>query len=160
MPSDKAIPSENTRSHRHINDPDSVFKGAHKLQPNDFEDGNYTNTDSISSQDDVDIWRLHLEEGETLRVTTDTADGFTPDTIVSLFDNNGNLIAVNDDNGMTFESLLEYEATSDGNYFIAVSQYPSFPTGEGDFAHGGPEYSPTDFWTGPGAYTISFDILA
>jgi hypothetical protein len=160
MPSNEANPNENTQSHRHIDDPDSVFKGAHKLQPSDFDEGSYTVTDSISSQEDVDIWRVHLSAGETLRIATDTGSDFTPDTIVAIYDNQGNRLAVDDDSGGFYQSLLEYNATSDGNYFIAVSQFPSFPIGEGDFAHGGPEYSPTGYWTGPGAYTLSLDFIA
>jgi hypothetical protein len=166
MPSDKATPSENTRSHRHIDDPDSVFKGAHKLQPNDFEGGSFTVSDDFNTPGDIrDIWRVHLDAGETLRITTDTQNDFSPDTVVAVFDNNGSLLAFNDDNGMTLESFLEYEAQASGNYFVAVSQFPSFPlelfdpSAGGDFAHGGPEYS-DEFWIGPGAYTLSLEILA
>jgi hypothetical protein len=142
----------------HIDDPDSVFKGAHKITPNELDDGQFTAQDSISSQSDIDIWRIHLSAGDTLTITTDTESGLEPDTIVALFDNRGRLIDFNDDNGFTFESFLQFEAARSGNYFVAVSQYPSFPTGGGDFAHGGPEYGPTDFWTGPGAYTLTLDI--
>ena len=158
MPSDKANPSENTRSHRHIDDPDSVFKGAHKLQPSDFDQGNYTITNSIDSPNDVDIWRIHLNAGDTLSVATDTLDDFTPDTILSLFDDEGTLLFFDDDSGPSFESFLEYEAASSGNYFVAVSSFANFPTGGGDFAHGGPEYNEFGFSTG--SYTLSFDILA
>jgi hypothetical protein len=107
MPSNEANPNENTQSHRHIDDPDSVFKGAHKLQPSDFDEGSYTVTDSISSQEDVDIWRVHLSAGETLRIATDTGSDFTPDTIVAIYDNQGNRLAVDDDSGGFYQSLLE-----------------------------------------------------
>jgi hypothetical protein len=159
MASDKSNPPEGNPSHKHLDDLDSVFKGAHKLQPNDFDDGQYVVQDSISSETDIDIWRFHLNEGEMVTVDTNTfLGGFTPDTIVALFDNNGGLLAVNDDDGSTYESFLQYTAEEDGNYFLGVSQYPSFPTGGGDFAHGGPEYGPTDFWTGPGPYELLIDI--
>jgi hypothetical protein len=164
MPSDKANSSENTRSHRHIDDPDSSFKGSHKLQPSNFDQGNYTITDSIDSQNDVDIWRVHLNAGETLSVATDTPNGgYTPDTVLSLFDNKGTLLFVNDDDdsGVGFGSFLEYEATSSGNYFVAVSSNPNFATGGGDFAHGGPEYElGSGSGISTGSYTLNFDILA
>jgi hypothetical protein len=91
-----------------------------------------------------------------LRIATDTGGDLTPDTIVTIFDNQGQVLALDDDSGGFFQSFLEYTATSNGNYFIAVSQWPSFPTGEGDFGHGGPEYGPTDYWTGPGPICLAW----
>lgn len=158
MPSDKANPSANNRSHRHIDDPDSVFKGAEKLQPSDLdENGSYSEQASISDQGDIDIWRVHLLEGQTLTLSTDAPDDFTPDTILAVFDNQGNLLAVDDDGGPGFDAFLQLVAPDDGNYFVAVSQFPSFPTGGGGFQNG-PEYGPTDFWTGPGNYVFNLDI--
>ena len=95
-----------------------------------------------------------------MTISTSTADGFTPDTILALFDNQGNLLSFDDDGGLegNFKSLLAFTASEPGNYFVAVSQYPNFPTGEGDFAHGGPEYGFTDPWTGPGPYDLSILI--
>jgi hypothetical protein len=158
MASDKSNVPDGNPSHQHLDDPDSVFKGAHKLQPKDFDDGQVVIEDSISSETDIDIWRFHLDEDETVTLETDTADGFTPDTILALFDHQGQLLAVDDDGSDGFDSFLQYEAEEDGNYFVAVSQFPSFPTGGGDFAHGGPEYGPTNFWTGPGDYELEITI--
>jgi Bacterial pre-peptidase C-terminal domain len=161
MPSDKAVPSSSSQSHRHIDDPDRTFKGAHKLQPSDFSDGTYITDDSFNYPEDVDVWRFHLNAGDTLTIETDTEDpGFPdfPDTMVFLFDHRGQLITSNDDDPreLTFESYLEYNATSSGNYFVAVAQYYSEWAG-GDFAHGGPNFVSSVFGPG-GDYTLNLTI--
>lgn len=45
------------------------------------------------------------------------------DTVVRLFDAEGNEIAVNDDGGEGFFSLLDYEFDESGRYYIGVSSY-------------------------------------
>jgi hypothetical protein len=154
------MPSDKTNSHKYAADPDSTFKGAHKLQPNDFDDGSFVTDDSFSYQGDVDIWRVHLNAGETLQANTLNGDDAFPDTVLSVFDHRGRLLAVDDDSGRGFHSFITYTALKSGDYFIAVSQFPSFPTGEGDFAHGGPEFFPPGFLWDPGDYSVRFDILA
>lgn len=158
MPSDKANPSSNNQSHRHLNDPDGVFKGAEKIQPSDLDGGSYSQQANISDQADVDMWRVHLNAGDTLRVSTDAPNDFTPDTILAIFDNQGNLLVADDDGGPGYDAFIQFVALEDGNYFIGVSQFPSFPTGGGSFQDG-PEYGSTSFWTGPGDYTFNLDII-
>jgi hypothetical protein len=155
MPSDKSNPSPNNQSHRHLNDPDGVFKGAIEITPSDLNNGSYSQQASIFDQYDVDMWRVHLNAGDTLTVSADTIDHETPDTILAIFDKRGNLLAVDDDSGPGWDAFLQFTALESGNYFIGVSQYPSFPTGGGSFQNG-PEYEGVG--SGPGNYTFNLDI--
>ena len=105
-------------------------------------DGAYTAQDRIGGRDDVDLFVFRLEAGQTVTAVTDNGDDGDPDTVLSLFDGNGNVLAVDDDSGGNFESLLTYTASSGGTYYIGVSSFSNFPTGDiaphGPFA---PEYS-------------------
>src|SRR3712207_4688313 len=99
MASEKAQPSENNQSHQHLADPDGTFRGAVKLQPNNFDDGSHSVSTSLSSGGDVDVWRVHLDAGDTLTASTDVFKFFVPDTQLFLFDNKGTLLAADDDSG-------------------------------------------------------------
>jgi hypothetical protein len=157
MASEKANPNPNNQSHQHIADPNSVFKGAEKLQTSDFQNGAYSEQANISDQADIDIWRVTLQAGQTLTALADAPDNYTPDTILGIYNNKGQLLAYDDDSGDGYDALLSWTAQNDGQYFVAVSQYPSFPTGGGDFQNG-PEYGDTGYWTGPGDYTFNLWI--
>lgn len=156
MPFEKADPNLSSNSHRHTLDPDSTFKGAHKLQPSDFEDGNYTTGDTLTNVADVDIWRVHLSAGATLQVTTDSGTD-DPNTVLSLFDHRGYRVSF-DDTADDLESFLSYTAPQSSNYFVAVSELV-YPEG-GDFAHDGPEINAVPFINlPPNDYFINFEII-
>ncbi|MBD0272699.1 MAG: PPC domain-containing protein [Acetobacteraceae bacterium] len=132
---------------------DNTFAGANQVR---FVDGEYTAQDRTGGRDDVDLFVFRLEAGQTVTAVTDNGDDGDPDTFLALFDSSGNVLAQDDDAGENFESLLTYTADSGGTYYIGVSSFANFPTGNiaprGPFA---PEYSGDGGSNGP--YTL--DLL-
>jgi len=79
------------------------------------------------SPNDVDFFRVELLAGTLFAAVLD----FTPasadnDSTLGLFDSVGNLIAVDDDSGPDFLSLLFVEITTSGTYYLAISGFPDF----------------------------------
>jgi len=97
---------------------------------------------------DVDFFSIRLEEGEILMAaTTPLAELFTmPDTILGLFDEDGYLLALNDDAGSNdpgdseenLGSKIEYHVPEGATYYIGV-------TGYDDFDFDGYGYSDTNY---------------
>jgi len=60
-----------------------------------------------------------------------TGDGGAPlaDTYLRLYDNAGNLLAVNDDGGPGFNSLLSFTASETGTYFLSAGSYDDLYAG-------------------------------
>ncbi len=88
----------------------------------------YSDTGDIRlTAGDVDYFSLGLPSSVALSViATPLAGSFTiPDTYLGLFDAQGNVLALNDDAGPGTGSLLMYEITAPGTYYIGV-------TGTGD----------------------------
>jgi subtilisin family serine protease len=75
---------------------------------------------------DVDLYRVVLAAGQTLKVDVDAetlSGGSTLDSYLRLFNSAGRQLAANDDSGGTYDSLLSFRATTAGTYFIGVSGY-------------------------------------
>ena len=77
-------------------------------------------------QQDVDLFAVELEEGDTIFADINAAIiGSELDAVLSIFDMNGTLLAQNDDN--SFDDVVEpdpfqlFTASQDDTYFIAVS---------------------------------------
>jgi len=102
-----------------------------------------TVTDDFGSRRDVDVFRFRLAEGEGVELTTVTPNNGHPDTILALYNSQGQLIASDDDGGSGLESELFF--TNDGpadRFFVVASAFDRFPddaVGEGDLS--GPDYS-------------------
>lgn len=79
---------------------------------------------------DVDYFKARrLEQGQTLIAETLTGQ---LDSVLGIFDSDGNLLAVDDDSGAGVLSRIEFEIPADGTYFIAVGAWPDFGfTGDG-----------------------------
>ncbi|NEP16792.1 MAG: hypothetical protein F6J97_07785, partial [Leptolyngbya sp. SIO4C1] len=108
--------------------------------------GNFFNSDNplTDNTEDVDMYSVDLSAGDVLRLDIDArinrASDESPDTVVQIFDADGNLLAQSDDDFAPDElfapgrqdSYLEFTPDADGTYYIGVSSF-----GNGLF----------DFWT-------------
>ncbi len=121
-----------------------------QLTINPFDDPNLTDPGApsvelrgvIADDMDVDVFAIHLDAGET--ITLDVDGGFDPelvsnlDSVISLLDSAGNVVAENDNDDMfdvgtvsPFDSFLTYQATTSGTYYITIAGVDN-GTGEGD----------------------------
>lgn len=105
----------------------------------------------IDPELDVDLFAVELTAGEVLTVDVDAEiNGSLLDSVVRIFDANGQEIAFNDDGFAsdeyyTYDSFLEFIAETSGTYYIGVSGYGNsiydpLVEGSGDFGSTG-EYS-------------------
>ncbi|MEM7743129.1 MAG: M10 family metallopeptidase C-terminal domain-containing protein [Pseudomonadota bacterium] len=71
---------------------------------------------------DGEVYRLDLTEGETVAIDL---SGFGIDTVVSLYDADGNLVGMNDDvaRGFDTDSRLLYTAEDAGSFYIKVDSF-------------------------------------
>ena len=108
--------------------------------------GNFFNLDNplTDNTEDVDMYSVDLSTGDVLRLDIDAritrSSDEAPDTVVQIFDADGNLLAQSDDDFAPDElfapgrqdSYLEFTPDADGTYYVGVSSF-----GNGLF----------DFWT-------------
>jgi hypothetical protein len=102
---------------------------------------------------DFDFYSLDAAAGDMLTVDIDTADGGPLDSVVALYDEAGELIALNDDSVDGLDSLLTFQVTVTGTYFVLVTGFPVLPN------------DPFDSGSGTGAdsegpYAVSISKLA
>jgi hypothetical protein len=76
---------------------------------------------------DVDLYRIDAQAGNRISAKTSIAAGFsTVDTYLRLFNSSGTQIAFDDDGGTDYHySLLNYNVTAAGTYYLGVSGYPN-----------------------------------
>ncbi len=80
---------------------------------------------------DVDLFEVELDQGDTLLADINAAiNGSSLNSVLTIFDANGNLLVQNDDNSYEGEngnietehdSFQQFTATQDGTYYIGVS---------------------------------------
>ncbi|MEM9218706.1 MAG: pre-peptidase C-terminal domain-containing protein [Cyanobacteria bacterium P01_F01_bin.150] len=97
---------------------------------------------AVDRTEDVDLYSVDLAAGDVLRIDTDARAIFdsseAPDTVLRVFDADGNQVAQSDDDFAPDErfapgrqdSYLEFTPDSDGTYYVGVS---SFGNGLFDF---------------------------
>jgi len=104
--------------------------------------GNFFNSDRTQTDttEDVDMYSVDLSAGDVLRLDVDarilSEEG--PDSVLQVFDTDGNVVAQSDDDFAPDElfapgrqdSYLEFTPDADGTYYVGVS---SFGNGEFDF---------------------------
>ena len=84
-----------------------------------------TNNFGLEDPLDVDLFRVPLQAGQTLTVSTAAPlTGNGPDTYLRLFNASGGEIAENDNFNGTY-SQIRYEATTNGTYYFSVSSFPN-----------------------------------
>nr|MDT0662959.1 PPC domain-containing protein [Micromonospora sp. DSM 115978] len=106
-----------------------------------------------SGSGDFDFYRLDAAAGDQLTVDIDTPDGGPLDSVVALYDEAGEIIALNDDSVDGLDSLLTFQVTVTGTYYVLVTGFPVLPN------------DPFDSGSGPGAdsegpYAVSINKLA
>jgi hypothetical protein len=87
---------------------------------------------------DFDLYVVDALEAEQLVVDIDTPAGGELDSIVVLYDADGNIVALNDDNLVAGEldSLLQHRILADGRYYVLVGAWDSFLPDPFDSASG------------------------
>ena len=79
---------------------------------------------------DVDFYKVNSAQGGLLDIQIDAFADFSlvnpVDSMVFLFDEQGNQLAFNDDSPFSLDSELQYFINPDTNYYIAVSGYGNF----------------------------------
>lgn len=77
---------------------------------------------------DFDFFQIpNVEAGQIVLIDVDTPDPFGPlDPFVVVWDETGNVIAFNDDDGSTFDSFLAFFAPFSGNYYVSIAGFGSF----------------------------------
>ncbi len=119
-----------------------------------------TISDTIAPASDVDLYKFQLDRGDTITLDIDAAiQDSSLDSVLRLFDGAGNEIANNDDGFASDEtsstdSLLEFTAEIDGEYYLGVSSFPNF---EYDPINGSTNFS-NDIGTSSGDYDLTMVI--
>jgi hypothetical protein len=96
---------------------------------------------------DFDFYSLQATAGQVVTVQTATPTGAL-DTLVALYTPDGTIVASNDDNAGSFDSLLQYKAPASGTYYAVVAAYSGLPADPFDPASG-------DGGAGEGPYTVT-----
>ena len=103
---------------------------------------------------DFDFYRVEAAAGQTIAVDTDTPIPLVGvDTAVGIYDAAGNLLAFNDDDFETFDSLVIFDAPATGTYFVMVTVFPGLLPAD-----------PFDPSSGPGVgtegdYSVTIDLV-
>jgi len=78
----------------------------------------------------VDIWYFEAEEGRYVNIRMDAVDPGTLDAYLELYDEDGAIVAENDDGGDDTNALIaDFPVTTSGTYYIHALTY----SGEGDY---------------------------
>jgi hypothetical protein len=129
-PNDSAVPAMHDRRSCGHDDHDDRGKGLVRLP---FNTANrFTDISPIGN--DVDFFRFRAKAGDILAI--ETVPGLQAmDTVLGIFDDEGNLLAANDDGGAGTLSRLLVQVAVDGTYAVGVSTYPdlTFTGAGGDF---------------------------
>ena len=114
-------------------------------------------SEAIDTIDDTDLYQLELEQGNTVSFDIDTlSSDFRLDSVLQVFDADGNQLAFNDDDSAPDEnseldSYLEFTALATGKYYVGVSSY------------GNLNYDPLEgrnnFSSGFGSTTGNYDLV-
>lgn len=77
-------------------------------------------------QDDVDLFQVQLDSGDRLTIDIDAEiNDSSLDSVLRLFDSEGNEVAVNDDfDGL--DSFISFDASVSDIYYVGVSSYDNF----------------------------------
>ncbi|MBF9129207.1 PPC domain-containing protein [Plantactinospora sp. S1510] len=84
---------------------------------------------------DFDFYEVTGVAGESVTIDIDTPTDDL-DSIVALYNSEGEMVALNDDTADGYDSLLVHEFTEDGSYYAAVVGWPSLPVDPFDSGSG------------------------
>ncbi|MDQ7906408.1 PPC domain-containing protein [Phytohabitans sp. ZYX-F-186] len=80
-----------------------------------------------SGSGDFDVYELTAAAGESVTVDIDTPADSDLDSILLLFDAEGEILATADDDGVSFDSLMTYQFTEAGTYYVFVAGFLTLP---------------------------------
>jgi Ca2+-binding RTX toxin-like protein len=114
-----------------VTEPNNIIADASNSGINSTGKRSVVLSGDIASVSDVDIYQFQIPEGDGIILDIDAHEfGSSLDSILRLFDAQGNELAVNDDNESTnaqnLDSYLTYIPEVAGNYYIGVSGYSNF----------------------------------
>ncbi|MEM9271586.1 MAG: DVUA0089 family protein [Cyanobacteria bacterium P01_F01_bin.143] len=109
------------------------------------------NTTLESPDNDVDLFAVELSEGANLSLNLDAeAAGSSLNSVLTIFDADGELLRQNDDNSFEdfteLDSFLDFTAPVDGTYYVGVSSSENL------------EYDPTEADSGVGDSSGSYSL--
>jgi hypothetical protein len=128
-PNDSAAPAHDRRTCGH-DDHDNRGRGLVRLPFNTAK--RFSEISPLG--DDVDFFRFRAKAGDILAI--ETLPGLqSMDTVLGIFDEDGNLLVADDDSGVGTLSRLLLQVVVDGTYAVGVSTYPdlTFSGAGGDF---------------------------
>ena len=113
--------------------PDALNTGLSAIAPGIFTSSEEIGDNiSLAATDDVDLYEVQLSAGNRLAVDIDGNEfGSSLDSVVRLFDSSGVEITFNDDGAapdesFSFDSYLDFTATTSDTYYVGVSSYSNF----------------------------------
>ncbi|MEO0518189.1 MAG: TIGR03118 family protein [Cyanobacteria bacterium P01_A01_bin.116] len=137
----------------------------------------FDNNREVDATEDVDLYTFDLAAGDTIKLDVDALGDVRPADFVelTLFDNNGNVLATGDvfnpgpdDAFVSYLPYIEYTATEAGTYYVgvsaylngssifAISTYDPFTAGSGS----GTNFDPLGFgFNSFGDYTLGFELM-
>ena len=83
---------------------------------------------TVEDNNDVDFYSFTVGANQVLTLTVDTPDGPQEgdDPMVGLFSADGTRLAVNDDGGPGYDSLLTFTISNPGTFYAAVTGFDDF----------------------------------
>lgn len=120
--------------------------------------GSIGDSPNISNpSNDVDLFELELDAGDRLTIETEAdVNGSFLDTVLRLFDSEGNQVAVNDDASFGLDSLINFTANASDTYYVGVSSFANF--NYDPFVADSSDSFDEGFSTGE--YTLKIDLTA
>jgi hypothetical protein len=78
---------------------------------------------------DADLFAFEAVSGQHFVIQTGLSSGTLTDSVLTLYDADGNQLAWNDDFGRSLASRIDWTAPADGTYYFSVSAYSTVQTG-------------------------------
>lgn len=143
-------------------DPDNTIPEA--IETGISSTGTTTTTinEAIADNRDIDLYQFQLNQGDTITLDLDAAILDTElDSVLRVFDSSGTELANNDDGtaqneSSSSDSLIEFTATTDGEYYLGVSSFANFNY---DPLNGSTNFS-NDIGLSSGDYDLTITISA
>jgi hypothetical protein len=102
-------------------------------------------TGYICSNGDSDYFSFSAQAGDSVVIDIDAVEiGSNLDSYIALLDSNGNILSINDDDGMTYDSKLGYLIEETGTYYVRIRDYNHPSVGGNDYFYDLKLYKDTD----------------
>jgi subtilisin family serine protease len=127
--------------------PEAIDTGLSSENPGTFADSGFLGDNpSVEPTNEVDLLQFQLDAGDRVTADIDASVSGSPlDSILRIFDSDGNEVAVNDDSD-GLDSFIEFTASTSDTYYAGVSSYANF------------DYDPFTAGSGSGFSTGEYDL--